>query len=101
MQRKHFGIIKSIAGTAFLGLGVFILYQNLSGAVTRLREALGSNGSAALGLPPAVIQAVSQVVQAYAANRQQFLHSLLQHMLVLSWPLLLVKVGIAMASGPG
>ena len=88
---------KSIAGAALVGLGAFILYENLAGAVVRLSQVLGANGSGALGVLPAVILAGSRVVQAYPAGHQRFLHGLLQQVLVSSWPLLLVMVGTVLS----
>lgn len=96
-QRRTFRAFKSIAGTAFLGLGAFILYGNLSGALSRLRHVLGANGSEALGIVPAGIIAVSHTFQACAAAHHQFLQGLLHHTLVSSWPLLLVMVGTVLA----
>jgi hypothetical protein len=83
---------KPIVGAAFVGLGAFILYENLAGPVAQLRYVLGANGSEALGVLPAVILATSQAVGAYAVDHQDFLHSLLR-MLISFWPLLLVVVG--------
>jgi len=70
---------KSIAGAALVGLGAFILYENLAGAVVRLSQVLGANGSGALGVLPAVILAGSRVVQAYPAGHQRFLHAAARH----------------------
>ena len=47
-QKTTLQIFKSIAGAVIAGLGMFILYENLAGAVERLRHIL-VNGSAALG----------------------------------------------------
>ena len=79
---------KSIAGTVLAALGMFILYQNLDGAVIGLRHVLHSNGAETLGL----VLSLSQVLQAYAADHQRLLHGCF-HLLVSSWPLLLVRVG--------
>jgi len=96
-QQTVFRSSKSIAGAVLVGLGMFILYENLAGAVARLSHILGANGSGALGVLPAVILAVSQVLQAYAADHQRFLQGFLQHMLVSSWPMLLVLVGTVLS----
>jgi hypothetical protein len=96
-RQTAFRALKSIAGTAFLGLGAFILYGNLSGALSRLRHVLGANGSEALGIVPASIMAVSHTFQACAAAHHQLLQGLLHHTLVSSWPLLLVMVGTVLS----
>jgi uncharacterized membrane protein len=84
---------ESIAGAVLVGLGMFILYEHLAGAAARLSHVLGANGSG----PLAVILAASQVLQAYAANHQRFVHSCLQHILVSSWPMLLVMAGTVLS----
>jgi hypothetical protein len=96
MQHTFFGRAKSIAGAAFVGLGVFIFYENLGQAATQLSHFLGIIPRGALGVLPVVL-AASRVLQAYAADHQRFLQSFLQHMLVSSWPLLLVVVGVVLS----
>jgi hypothetical protein len=96
-QRTAFRSSKAIAGAALVGFGMFILYENTAGAVAWLSHFLGANSSEALGVLPAVILAVSQVLQANAANRHCFLQGFLEHMLVSSWPLLLVVVGTVLS----
>jgi hypothetical protein len=88
---------KSIAGASLIGFGLFILYQNLAAAMMMLRHALGVNGSETLGIPLAVIQTASQVLEIYTANHQQFLENFLHRMLVSSWPLLLVIAGTVLS----
>ena len=95
-RRTFFRSFKSIAGAALLVLGTFILYENLAGTVTRLSHVL-ANGSEALGVLPAVVLAVSQPVQAYAADHQRFFQDALQHLLVSSWPLVLVIFGTVLS----
>ncbi len=96
-QRTAFRSSKSIAGAALVGFGMFIQYEKLAGAVAWLSHVLGANSPEALGILPAVILAVSQVLQAYGADHQRFLHGFLQHMLASSWPLLLVMVGTVLS----
>lgn len=96
-QRTAFRSSKSIAGAVLVGFGMYILYGNLAGAIAWLSHVLGANSSEGLGVLPAVILAVSQVLEAQAANQQRFLQGLLQHMLVSSWPLLLVMVGTVLS----
>jgi hypothetical protein len=96
-QRTVFRSSKSIAGAGLVGFGMFILYGNLAGAIAWLSHVLGANSSEGLGVLPAVILAVSQVLESQAANQQRFLQGLLQHMLVSSWPLLLVMVGTVLS----
>jgi hypothetical protein len=76
---------------------MFILYENLAGAVAGLGHILGTNSFEALGVLPAFILTVSQVLPAHAANHQHLLQLSLQHILVSSWPLLLVMVGTVLS----
>jgi hypothetical protein len=95
--RRNFRSTKSIAGAALVGFGMFILYENLAGAVAWLGHILGTNSFEALGVLPAFILAVSQVLPAHAASHQHLVQVSLQHMLVSSWPLLLVMVGTVLS----
>ena len=96
-ERTRFRRTKPIAGAALVGLGTFLQYQNMVEAVARLRDVLYANGSETLGVPPAVIQAFSQVWQAYIANRQRFLCGFVQLVLVSCWPVLLVTAGTVLS----
>jgi hypothetical protein len=96
-QHKTFRISKSIAGTVLVLLGAFILYQDLAGAIARVSHA---NGAEALGVLPAALLAFSQTVQTYAFDHQRFLQALVPHLLLSSWPLLLVICGTALSKDP-
>jgi hypothetical protein len=96
-QQTAYRSSKSIAGVALVGFGMFILYENLAAAVACLSHVLAANSSEALGVLPAFILAVSQVLQAHGSNHQRFLQGFLQHMLVSSWPLLLVMAGMVLS----
>ena len=76
-----------ILGAALVGLGIFMLYENLTIAAGWLSHAFGAD-SDALGIVPALMWAISQWMPTHAAN-QHFLH----HILMSSWPLLLVILG--------
>jgi uncharacterized membrane protein len=92
-QRATFRSSKSIAGAVLIGVGMFVLYENLAGAIAWLSHVRHE----ALGVVPAVILAVSQVMQAHATDPQRFLQGFLRHILVSFWPLLLVIVGTALS----
>lgn len=96
-EQTPFRRTKSIAGATLLGLGTFLQYQNMAEAVARLRNVLYANGSETLGVPPAVVQAFAQAWPAYIANRQRFLCTFLQLVLVSCWPLLLVTAGTVLS----
>ncbi len=96
-QRTVFRSAKSVAGTALLVLGTFILYENLAGAVAQLSQTL-QRGSETLGVLPAVVLAASQPVQAYAVDHHKFLQGLFEHLLASSWPLLLVVCGSVLSA---
>ena len=97
MQQTFIRRAKSIAGTALIGLGIFVLYENLHQAATQLSHPLGIIPREALGVLPTVILAASRVVQACAADHQRFPHVFLLHTLASSWPLLLVIVGTVLS----
>ncbi|MGC2766125.1 MAG: hypothetical protein WB607_11535 [Candidatus Acidiferrum sp.] len=89
-KKTVFRIYKSIAGAALFVVGMFILYQNLAAAVSRLTQAL-ANSSAALGILPATVLTIAQAVHACAHH--QFVQGLFEQILASSWPLLLVIFG--------
>ncbi len=90
---------KSIAGTAILLLGTFILYQNAAGAAARVNRTL-KNGSQAFGVVPTVVLAASQPAGAYAVDHRRFLESLFHQALSSLWPLLLVIFGSVLSRDP-
>jgi len=92
-QRTAFRRSKSYAGAALVGVGMFVLYENLAAAVAWLSHVRHE----AMGALPAVILGVSQVMQAHATDPQRLLQGLLRQMLVSSWPLLLIAVGTALS----
>jgi hypothetical protein len=96
-QQTPFQSCKSIAGAALALLGMFVLYGNLTGACLRLKHAL-ANGSQALGTFPAFVLAVSQAVHSYSFSHQPFSQILFQHLLISSWPLLLVIFGTVLST---
>jgi hypothetical protein len=89
IQRTFFGRAKSISGATLIGLGIFILHEKVDGAATQLNHLLGAIPEQARGIIPTIILA--------AADHQWFLHAFLQHMLVSSWPVLLVMVGTVLS----
>jgi hypothetical protein len=84
-QRTSSQTLKSIAGSALAGPGLFILLGNLDGAAAAFRHLLATTSGAGLGL-------LSSVILAASFDHQQFLQGLLQ-MLASFWPLPLVIVG--------
>jgi uncharacterized membrane protein len=84
---------RSIAGAVLIGLGLFILVENLVAAVEALKHLLSANGLEGAGILLAIVFAVARIIQAYAADHEQFLGSLLQHLFASFWPLLLVRFG--------
>ena len=95
MQQTLVGCAKSIAGIALIGLGIFVLYENLRQAATQLIHLLGVIPGEALGVLPTL--AASRVLQAYGADHSRSLQGCLLHMLASSWPLLLVIVGTVLS----
>jgi len=72
---------KSIAGAAFVGIGLFVLFENLDGVAAQLSCPLGTNLGEALGVLLYIFMA--------AASRTLLFQGLVQ-MLVSFWLLLLV-----------
>ncbi len=96
-QKTTLQILKSITGAGIAGLGMFILYENLAGAIERLRHML-VNGSEALGGLPAAILFLSQNVHTYALDHQRLVHVFFQQTLASSlWPLFLVVFGTVLS----
>jgi hypothetical protein len=96
-QKTTLQIFKSITGAVIAGLGMFILYENLAGAVNRLHHVLVT-GSEALGGLPAAVLFLSQTVQAYALDHQRLVHVLLQQLVASSlWPLFMVIFGAVLS----
>jgi hypothetical protein len=94
--QNTFRASKTIAGAALAGLGLFILYGNLAAEMVGITRLLAANGSATLGLLPAAILSVSQLLQIYAGH-QPLLWGFLGHFLRSSWPLLLVMLGTGLS----
>jgi hypothetical protein len=93
-KRIHFKNLKSVAGAALLGLGVFILFENLAEASALLSDLLGISSEAAgmLGVLIAVGLAASHVLQACLFDRREFLRAF-TWILMAFWPLFLVFIG--------
>jgi hypothetical protein len=93
-QHTQFQNLKLIAGTALVGLGVFIQSENLSQAAAQVSHLLGisAGGTQTLGVLVAVGLAASHALQAYLFDHQEFLRSLYQISLSF-WPLLAVIAG--------
>jgi hypothetical protein len=98
MSRKFLGRAQSIVAAILLGLGIFILRENLNSTTTQLNHFLGPEE--ALGTVTGSILAARHIWQLYAADRQQFLQGLLYRALMSSWPLLLVVAGAVLSRAP-
>lgn len=95
---KQFCIrVRSIVGAALLGLGTFILYEQVTRTAAELSRLLETVPGEGAGEQPALVVAAMRVCQAFSADHQPLLHFLFQLTLVLSWPLLLVTVGTVLS----
>ena len=92
LLRASFRNWKSITGAALVVLGMVILYQNAAGAVAEFRNVLGHNGFRSVGPFPALALTISKGLQDYASDHH-FLQDLLRHIVIDTWPLLLVRLG--------
>ena len=79
---------RSVAGAMLLGIGAFLLRENLD-----LAAGLTHVASEGPGLVPAIVMAGMRGWQTYASDHGQFLHQVL--MLALTWcrPILLIVGG--------
>ena len=79
-QHTLFQPLKLMAGTALIGLGVFLLLGNLSAAAAQLSHLLGISAAAAktLGVLTAVGLAAPHALPVYLFDHQAFLRSLCQ-----------------------
>lgn len=93
-QHTLFQPLKLMAGTALIGLGVFLLLGNLSAAAAQLSHLLGISAAAAktLGVLTAVGLAAPHALPVYLFDHQAFLRSLCQ-ISISFWPLLVVMAG--------
>jgi len=97
VQQTFAGRAKSIAGTALVGLGILVFYENLHQAATQFSHLLGVSPSEAPGVLPTAILAAYRVLQTYGADHARLLQGCLLHVLASSWPLLLVITGTALS----
>ncbi len=92
-QRTHSRNPKSIAGAAFLVLGLLALFGNHDGAAAQLSCTLANPAGEALGvLPSVILSAASQALQILFFDHQRFLQDFFRT-LVSFWVLLFAIVG--------
>lgn len=89
-QRTAFRSFKPIAAATLAGFAMFLLYENLGGAVAWLSHVFGADSCHASGVLSTVMVAISQAFDPHAANHHCLLQGFLQQMLVSSWPLLVM-----------
>jgi hypothetical protein len=92
-QHRRSRNIKSIAGAALVGLGLFVLLGNLDVFAAQLSCPLGTTAGEVLEILPCVfLSAASRALQACVLDHQPLLQGFVQ-MLVSFWSLLLVILG--------
>ena len=93
-QNARFQNLKSTAGAALIGVGVFIQSEKLTEAAAQVGHLLGisAEGTQPLGVLVAVGLAASHTLQTYLFDYHEFVRSLYQIPL-LFWPLLAVITG--------
>jgi hypothetical protein len=84
---------RSIAGALLIACGIFILHNKLEAVLACLVHILSTDRCQGLGVLPALVLAIPQLVRAQAANHPASMQALFQHVLLSSWPLLLVIFG--------
>jgi hypothetical protein len=91
--------VKSIAGAALVGLGLFVLLGNVDVCAAQLSCPLGTAAEEVLAVLPCVaLEAASQALRACILNHQRLLEAFVQ-MLVSFWSLLLVILGLVSVRG--
>lgn len=101
MRQTLSGLAESMAGAGLAAVGVFLLYHNLQGTAAQLSRFLGATCCDAPGAFPTVILAAARVMHAYASGHQRFVETLIQHLLLSCWPLVLMIVGTVWFRGNG
>jgi hypothetical protein len=92
-QRTHSRNPRSVAGAAFLVLGLLVLFGNLDGAAAQLSWPLATPAAEAFGvLPWVILSAASQGLQILFFDQKRFLQDFFRT-LVSFWVLLFVIVG--------
>lgn len=97
MRRTIMIHARSIVGVALLLLGTFLCYVHLSQAAAVWSHVFVSSPGGAPGGFPNVVLAVWRV---YPVDQKRLLLFFLRHLLILSWPLLLVVAGTALSREP-
>ena len=88
MQRTRTKTFRIIAGSAFVGPGLFVLLGTLDRAASRLTQCLDTFQGKGLGL-------LSSIILAASFDRQALSQGILQ-MLVSCWPLLPIVAGVVL-----
>jgi hypothetical protein len=98
-QQAVFQNRKSIAGAALVGLGLFILLQNVAEAATLIRSLrIVGQEADSLGILTAAAMAVRRTLQAYLFNHAEFLQAAYQVLISFSALLLIVTGTIFFAA---
>jgi uncharacterized membrane protein len=99
MRQTLFGLSKSIVGTALIGLGLVLLFGNLShvsGQVSRI-VGISAEATQTLGELTAVGLAASQLWRSYTFDRRELLLGVCR-ILISFWPLCLVTAGAVLTA---
>jgi hypothetical protein len=96
MARRHKLLLnlKTIAGAGLIGLGLFILFGNVTGAAAGLSDVarMSADATQTFGVITVLGLGVSRVFQCYLFDRAGLLRGLCG-ILILFWPLLFVVAG--------
>ncbi len=76
-----------------MALGCFVFYEHLGHAAAQLRLLFSVPCQAPGGLADAILSAW----RAYPPDQKRFVHAFIRHVLLSSWPLLLVWAGTALS----
>ena len=96
-MKTFVGRTKSIAGTALIGLGIYVFYESVHQAATQFSNLRGVFPREMFGVFPTVILLASRYLQAWGADYTRSLQGCVLHLLASSWPLLLVIAGTVLS----
>jgi uncharacterized membrane protein len=99
MRQTLFGLSRSIVGMALIGLGLVLLFGNLSHASGQVSRIVGFSAEATqtFGELTAVGLAASQIWRSYLFDRRELLLGACR-ILISFWPLVLVMAGAVLTA---
>ncbi len=92
MKQANIQRAKSAAGILLVGVGILLLQQHLTQAMTQVSQLLGNLRSGML--PMVVMDNAQQTCQSSGSDLHRVLQQVMYQIFVSTWPLLLVRIGL-------